>query len=84
MASIVEYNGRKQTANDYPDRIVSPPNPSGCCFANMKQVGGVEEDGNWLYIYKRCGICGYTVRHFLMMSPRAVRRMRDEIMKSMN
>lgn len=84
MAGIVEYNGARQATNDYPDRIISPPNSSGCCFVNMEQVGSVEEDGNWLYIYKRCRICGYTVRHFLMMTPRAIRRMRDDIMKVFN
>lgn len=84
MASIVEYDERKSAINAYPERIVSPPQPNDCCPSGMEQVGDVEEDGNWLYVYKRCRVCGYTVRHFLMMSPRALRKMRGEILKSLN
>jgi hypothetical protein len=50
----------------------------------MEQVGDVEEDGNWLYVYKRCRVCGYTVRHFLMMSPKALRKMRGDILRRLN
>ena len=84
MAGIVEYDDRKMAVNAYPERIVSPPHPSECCSSGMEQVGNVEEDGNWLYIYKRCQSCGYTVRHFLMMSPKALRRMHDDIARNMN
>lgn len=84
MASIVEYDERKAARNSYPKQIVSPPQPSQCCSSNMEQIGEVEEDGNWLYVYKRCGVCGYTVRHFLMLSPRAIQQMREEILKTLN
>ena len=84
MAGIVEYDDRRTAVNTYPERIVSPPHPSDCCSWGMEQVGEVEEDGNWLYIYKRCRSCGYTVRHFLMMSPKALRKMRADILRSMN
>jgi hypothetical protein len=50
----------------------------------MEQVGDIEEDGNWLYVYKRCRVCGYTVRHFLMMSHKALRKMRGEILRALN
>ncbi len=84
MASIVEYDERKAAVNAYPERIVSPPHPSECCASGMERVGAVEDDGNWLYIYKRCRACGYTVRHFLMMSPEALRKMRDDILRTLN
>lgn len=84
MAGIVEYDEQKQAINAYPERIISPPQPGDCCAAGMEQVGNVEEDGSWLYVYKRCRVCGYTVRHFLMMSPKALRKMRGEILKSLN
>lgn len=84
MASIVEYNERETATNAYPERIISPPHPSECCSTGMAQAGDVEEDGDWLFIYKRCRTCGYTVRHFLMMSPKVLRTMRAEILRGMN
>ncbi len=84
MGSIVQYDERKAAVNAYPDRIISPTHPSNCCSFGMEQVGNKEEDGNWLYVYKRCRTCGYTVRHFLMMSPAALRQMRDDILRTMN
>lgn len=84
VASIVEYNEEKAAVNGYPERIISPPHPSSCCSSGMEQVGDVEEDGNWLYIYKRCRTCGYTVRHFLMMNAKAIRKMRDDILRGLN
>ena len=84
MVSIVDYDERKVAVNAYPERIVSPPHPSDCCSSGMEQVGEVEQDENWLYVYKRCRTCGYTVRHFLMMSPEGLRKMRDEILRTLN
>lgn len=84
MASIVEYDERKKVVDAYPERIVSPPQPSDCCTTGMKQVGDVQEGGDWLFIYKRCRTCGYTVRHFFTMSPKALRTMREEVLRGMN
>jgi len=84
MPSIVEYHERKAALNAYPERIISPVHPSECCYSGMEEVGPVEEDGNWLFIYKRCRTCGYTVRHFLVMSPKATRAMRDDILRVLN
>ncbi len=83
-ATIVEYDERRATLNAYPDRIISPPHPRECCASGMEQLGDVEEDGRWLFIYKRCRSCGYTVRHVLMLSPTAVRTMRAELLRSMD
>jgi hypothetical protein len=84
MANIVVYDERKKAVNEYPERIISPPHPSACCVSNMAQIGEIEEDGSWLYVYKRCRRCGYTVRHFLMLSPKALKRMRAEILRGLN
>ena len=83
-ASIVDYDEGGGTLNAYPDRIISPTHPSECCYSGMEQVGDVEEDGSWLFIYKRCRTCGYTVRHFLMLSPKAMRTMREDLLRSMD
>jgi len=83
MANFVEYHERRGALNAYPDRIISPPHPSECCFSSMEQVGDVAEDGSRLFIYKRCRTCGYTVRHFLMMSPKAMGTMRADLLRSM-
>lgn len=83
-ASIVEYSGRGGTLNAYPDRIISPPNPSECCALSMEQVGDVQEDGSWLFVYKRCRSCGYTVRHFLMMTPKAMQDIRVDLLRCMD
>lgn len=82
--TIVEYDERRATLNAYPERIISPSHPSECCASGMEQVGDVEEDGSWLFIYKRCQTCGYTVRHFLMLSPTAMRTMRANLLRSMD
>lgn len=64
-ATIVEYSNRKQAGNYYPDRIISPPAPSGCCTIGMEQVGDEEREGEWIFVYMRCRGCGYTVRRFM-------------------
>jgi len=38
----------------------------------MEQVGKVEEEKGWPFFYKRCRVCGYTIRHFLSRSPELV------------
>lgn len=62
MATIVEYTDRKPPENLYPGRIVSPPRSSACCFSSMDEVGEPQEDGRWVFRYKRCRSCGFTVR----------------------
>lgn len=63
MATIVEYNPNSNAANAYPRRIISPPFASPCCMSEMKQVGKLMKEDGWSFFYKRCGVCGYTVRH---------------------
>jgi len=64
MENIVEYRNDAPARNDYPRRIVSPLTPSGCCAANMTRIGQSAIDATWRFYYKRCSVCGYTVRCF--------------------
>ncbi len=64
MATIVEYSKQKQVINAYPARIVSPLAASDCCAASAVQLGGIQEQHGWPFVYLRCGVCGYTVRRF--------------------
>lgn len=72
MDSIIEYRDDRTAMNDYPRRIVSPTAPSACCADHMQRVGRPAFDGNWRFFYKRCTICGYTVRCFYAPSLMAI------------
>lgn len=64
MATIVEYSSQRKAINAYPAKIVSPPVPRACCEFSSGQVGEVQEESGWRFVYHRCGVCGYTVRRF--------------------
>ena len=67
--SIVQYSEREEARVEYPIRIVSPPQPSTCCTeGNRMQIGKPESEEGESYFYKRCRVCGHTVRFFF--SPR--------------
>jgi hypothetical protein len=63
--TIVEYTDEKLAINLYPKRIVSPTRGNTCCAMNMEQIGGIKEGEKRSYFYRRCRVCGYTLRHFL-------------------
>jgi len=63
MATIVEYSTQKRAINAYPTRIVSPPVASDCCSSLAIQVGEVQDERGWPFVYRRCAVCGFTVRH---------------------
>lgn len=69
MKTIVEYNEEKPPKNAYPDRIVSPPRASPCCVSQMAPIGEIQEENRRRFIYKRCAICGFTVRSFESVTP---------------
>ena len=71
MATIVEYTDTKVPLNQYPHRIISPSQSGPCCFAEMEAVGPVEHGDRWVYRYKRCRACGFTVRVVLREIPDA-------------
>ncbi len=62
MATIVEYSNQRQAVNAYPAKIVYPPAPSECCSASTVQVGEIQDQHGWPFVYFRCAMCGYTVR----------------------
>ncbi len=62
VATIVLYTDREPSKNAYPRRIVSPTRSSHCCFGAMADLGTPEQDGQWLFRYRRCTTCGFTVR----------------------
>jgi hypothetical protein len=72
MDNIIEYRDDETPANDYPRRIVSPTAPSACCADRMVRIGQSAFDANWRFFYKRCAICGYTVRCFYAPSLTAI------------
>jgi hypothetical protein len=72
MSSIVEYRQDVPPRNDYPRAIISPPTPAACCRTAMARVGPGGIDGRWRFYYKRCAVCGYTVRCFYAPSLLAV------------
>ena len=63
VATIVEYNRQKKTINAYPTKIVSPPVSGDCCSSSTVQVGEVQDEIGWPFVYRRCAVCGFTVRH---------------------
>jgi hypothetical protein len=65
MATIVEYTEEERPENLYPLRIISPPRSGPCCFSDIEEVGDPQEEDHWLYQYKRCKRCGFTVRLIL-------------------
>ncbi len=71
MATIVEYTDTTPAQNAYPHRIVSPPRSGPCCFSAMQAVGEPQEEGRWIYQYRRCRTCGYAVRVILREVPDA-------------
>jgi hypothetical protein len=62
MPTIVEYTDMKSPLNHYPHRIISPSHASSCCFAAMEEIGPEAQDAHWVYRFKRCRTCGFTVR----------------------
>ncbi|HYL80533.1 MAG TPA: hypothetical protein VEU07_06950 [Candidatus Acidoferrum sp.] len=64
MQNIIEYRDDRASTNEYPRRIVSPTAPSRCCLDHMQRIGRPAIDASWRFYYKRCSVCGYSVRCF--------------------
>jgi len=69
MRTIVEYTRCKAPENRFPQRIVSPPQSSACCFRDMEPIGRPQRDGQWVFQYQRCRTCGFTLRVILRYIP---------------
>jgi len=67
--TIVEYTDAKPPRNQYPARIISPSRSGPCCFSDMEDIGDTQRDGHWVFHYKRCRRCGFTVRVILREIP---------------
>ena len=67
--SIVRYTDGAVPSNEYPARIVSPLHPAACCASSMVNVGDPAEENGWLFQYRRCPRCGFTVRRILREVP---------------
>ena len=72
MQNIIEYRDDRAPTNEYPRRIVSPVVPSPCCLDHMQRIGRPAIDASWRFYYKRCSVCGYTVRCFYAPSLLAI------------
>ncbi len=62
MGTIVQYTDTQPSRNAYPHQIISPTRSSHCCFGAMEDIGAQEQDGRWMFRYRRCTRCGFTVR----------------------
>ena len=69
MPTIVEYSDIRPPKNLYPKRIISPNRSGPCCFSDMEILGNPEVEGLWIYAYRRCRRCGFTVRVVLRRKP---------------
>ena len=69
--TIVEYTDQKPPKNMYPERIISPVRSGPCCFTDMEEVGKPQEDGRWVFQYRRCKKCGFALRVILREIPDA-------------
>lgn len=64
LATIVEYSAQRKAVNAYPAKIISPPVASSCCASSTAQVGEVQDENGWPFMYYRCTVCGFALRRF--------------------
>jgi hypothetical protein len=69
MGTIVTYTDRRPPENRYPRRIISPCRPGPCCFSDMEEIGAARQEGRWVFQYRRCRKCGFTVRVIVRQIP---------------
>lgn len=63
--NIIRYSTKEKPRNDYPKRIISPPEASKCCTDdNREVVGTIREVDGFKFCYKICTKCGHAVRFF--------------------
>ncbi len=70
--TIVEYTDQRRPLNHYPEKIVSPSHSRPCCFSRMREIGKPQEDTRYVFQYRRCQTCGFTVRFILREIPDVV------------
>ncbi len=62
MGTIGEYTDQRRPVDHYPERIVSPTSPSPCCSSFAELIGSPQTDTRFVFQYKRCRVCGFSVR----------------------
>jgi len=63
--NIIVYSTTEKPKNDYPKKIVSPPQPSDCCTdENREIVGNTKEIEGFKFCYKICQECGHAVKYY--------------------
>jgi hypothetical protein len=73
MFTIVTYTDTAPPRNQFPRHIISPTHSGPCCFAAMHLIGAVCREERYEYAYRRCRICGFTVRVIVRSLPDQVR-----------
>jgi hypothetical protein len=69
MPTIVTYTDSLPPLNHFPRRIISPTRSGSCCFSAMENLGAVRREERWEYGYRRCWVCGFTVREIVRFLP---------------
>lgn len=65
IRNIIRYTDDERPRNEYPKKIVSPSQPSGCCKEeNRVMVGSVKEIEGFKFCYKICDTCGHAVKYY--------------------
>jgi hypothetical protein len=65
VKNIIRYTDEEPPRNEYPKKIVSPPQPSNCCNdENREVVGSTREIDGFKFAYKICRKCGYALKFY--------------------
>lgn len=63
--NIIRYTDKESPRNDYPKKIISPPEPGACCTdENRDVVGQAREVDGFKFVYKICRECGHAVKYY--------------------
>ncbi len=69
VKNIIHYTDDEKPRNEYPKKIVSPPEPSRCCTdENREVVGTAKEIDGFKFAYKICRKCGYALKFYFPAS----------------
>jgi len=69
MPTIVTYTDTAPPRNQFQHHIISPTHSSPCCFSAMDALGRVCREERYVYEYRRCRTCGFTVRVIVRYPP---------------
>ena len=69
--TIVQYRDGVVAHDSFPEQIISPSRPGPCCASGMMDIGAPQAESRWIFRYRRCRTCGFTVRRILKEIPDA-------------